>query len=187
MGRREVEARERAARQLGRSLGEAFGSGLRDAIERALEKLHQELSPVTAALFKLREREAPADEASVSEIVPPMLRDCAAPGCSAHPVARGLCRKHYARQIYQERKERQGLEPPRPRRAATTSAVGDAVEEKKPVVPVAPIIRRKRVTAAAAAANATASELPQTDGAPTPTTAPEITPESVARWLGLGK
>ena len=80
-------------------------------------------------------------EAEEAELL--VSRTCEDEGCKRRAVARGLCRRHYARLTYRERRERQGFVTKGRRRDEAADEGGQKVK-KKAVAPVAPIVRRKK-------------------------------------------
>jgi hypothetical protein len=198
-----------SAAGIGQWIGEAIGEGIALGAQHAFEQLGQDIAPIVAAMVdSLRQemidaaaRAAPAVEAIVLE----RTRHCEEAGCPEPALARNLCRKHYARKLYQERKQRQDVGGALPRRRARREFEGESVVEKK-MAAVAPIIRRKRaepvpavaevIQPLAAAANGSmpmsiqmpvATALTPAPLPPPPGAGPSVTPESVARFFGLLK
>jgi hypothetical protein len=189
---------------LGRWIGEALGEGILAGAQGALAELGQELAPVVEdILAHLREglETALAESSDVAEVSAPTgTRTCEEPGCQEPSLARNLCRKHYARRLYQERKARQGTgSPPAPRRRPRMEMGEHAVMEKK-LAAVAPIIRRKKSDEPAAIeapqivftppsepTNVTPLPLPQPPPPPPPAAPAGISVESVARFFGINK
>jgi hypothetical protein len=180
MARLQKQLRRTAARAIGAGLGDALAEGIAEGVEAAFETIRQELLPLAEEVLTLLRREAL--EAAVEVVEDPTLgvRYCTGPGCERRAVARGLCRRHYARQVYQERKARQpreGVSAPRRRPRLTAVEGGGDLVEKKSVVPVAPIVRRKR--------GENTEAVPVLPVAAVPAAQNAITVESVARWLGV--
>lgn len=184
---------------LGEWIGEALGEGIILGAQGALAELGQELAPlVDDILGNLREgletalAETPAhQEQSLSA----GTRFCEEPGCQEPSLARNLCRKHYARRLYQERKARLGAGSAlAPRRRPRLDVGEQSVMEKK-LAAVAPIIRRKKsdgpVVAEAPPIVFAPSEPATVTQLPTPQPPPAapagVSVESVARFFGINK
>jgi hypothetical protein len=207
MGR--AAANAEASRKFGLWIGEALGEGIAAGTRQAFESLGEELAPFVQELVDALRDELVASLASASAADTVATRAssrlCEEAGCGEPALARNLCRRHYARKLYQERKARQGTgtgSVPRRRIRAQLDGErgGEPVIEKK-LAAVAPIIRRKKAEPlaapaveapplAAAANGGPVSPLPAIPApvlvAPTPQ-APGVSVESVARFFGLNK
>lgn len=143
----------RASDDFGRLVGEALGEGIALSMRAAVERLRDELKPLGSELASVIIKEAEnAAAASLPASDPEVgVRRCSEAGCIRRAIARGMCRRHYARQTYREKKERNaslGLEAkPRVRRKREAS---DVVEEAfvpaapKVVAAVPPMVRKRR-------------------------------------------
>lgn len=199
--------RIRSTNDLGAAIGAALGEGIAEALAQSLDKLRAELEPLGVDLVDVLRRDvkAFAEEQATAAVReaeatglygPDGLRTCQEQGCPRRAIARALCRKHYARTVYQERKARQstgGVYVPRRRPRAVLE--GDTLD-KKVVAAVAPIVRRKKNEAEVTEAPAPVlSASPKNAPPPAATFDPVaaaasnagVTPESVARFLGLAK
>lgn len=184
MAGRKKKPRETAARQLGIAMGEALGEGLAEGVEKAFAAVRAELTPLADGVLALLRREVEELAAAALEAPEPeALRGCVSPACPRRAVARGLCRRHYARQVYQERKARLapvGTTVPR-RRARAPEEEERVPVEKKHLSPVAPIVRRKRLepsVPAVAVAAASAATAAHNGG---------VDVKNIARFFGLSK
>lgn len=175
---------------LGQIIGQALGEGLMLGLEQAFATVRVELEPLRAEVLAALRREASemadrtareiADAAAAEE-----ARICGDNGCNRKPVARGLCRKHYARKVYEERKLRTGGGPVRARKPRSLVEGGTAVS-KKPVVvaAVAPIVRRRKADAPEAEP-VVAEQAERTVSLAPPPKA--VTAESIAKLWGIAK
>lgn len=177
MARAKIGKQHPLGSELGGLIGEALGDGIAAGLEGAFERVRRELAPLGAELAALAARAAPSD--ADDEEIALGQRPCAEARCERRAIARGLCRRHYARQVYQERKAREGkvVGAPRRRPRLVEAPAAPAVPARK-LAPVAPIVRRKRpegepapVTSAPMPAAATHSQ--------------GVTVESMARFLGV--
>ena len=116
----------------GRLVGEALGEGMALSMRAAVERLREELKPLGSELATviIKETETAA-AAALPEADPEAgMRRCSENGCIRRAIARGMCRRHYARQTYREKKERNaalGIEPkPRVRRNARVETEAQA-------------------------------------------------------------
>ena len=205
---------------IGQWIGEAIGEGLAQGTQQALTELGAELAPfvgeIVAALRRdltesFKQLDEVAEEHQAASYGHPAasaaygMKCCKDPGCTEPALARNLCRRHYARKLYQERKGRQGTvrAAAAPRRRPVVLEGEDTVVERK-LAPVAPIIRRKKSEAVAApvlvpdvaptplpapaaiSAPVTTNVIPIAPPAMSPPPqAPSVTVESVARFFGL--
>jgi hypothetical protein len=144
---------EPAGYELGRLIGEALGAGIAEGLEASFGRLQFDLKETAKALAgQLRER-AQAEEKEFNEqqealrqAVAARRVSCSEDGCEDRAVARGLCRKHYSSRLYYERKERRAAAEgtsTEPRRRGRRRSMGAEGSSLAPVVPVAPIVRRK--------------------------------------------
>jgi len=137
---------------MGRHIGEALAGGIAEGLRGALASLQDEIAPLGHDLAQfVRARALSGLDASGEG-----ERLCHEAGCGRRAIARGLCRRHYARQAYREKKERTAGSGERPERRPRAARVHDGDDASEPlqrvVAPVAPIIRRRRSEEAAAAA-----------------------------------
>ena len=190
---------------LGRWIGEAIGEGIALGTQKAFEEVGQELAPLVEAMVQSLRQELTASLANTAEneaFVEAVegARTCAEQGCGEPSLARSLCRRHYARKLYQERKERLGTGStgaPR-RRQSVLRAVSEGEEtvNDRKLAAVAPIIRRKKSELPVAAERtpemaqplaAAANGGPMAAFAAAGAAAPNVSVESVARFFGLNK
>lgn len=133
--------------ELGRVLGAALGEGIAEGLRPALKQLREELDPlgyeVARSLSRATEPSAAAPLAE-GEAPGEGLRRCAESGCGRRAIARGLCRRHYARQAYREKKQRASETGAEPSRESRAQEDAEAEAEKKVVAPVPPVIRRRK-------------------------------------------
>jgi len=188
------------ARELGDLIGQALGEGIAQGLTNSLGRSRTALAPITNELVGWLRNQALAaipaavqsgdgavqegSAAAYSAYSDDGRRVCTEAGCGDSALARGLCRRHYARILYQERKARQvasGVVRPirQPRVRAAEVEGGTEVEERKNVRPVAPIVRRKTAAEVAAVPVAAAN------GPILPTAVAPPSAEAVARWLGI--
>ena len=223
MAKQQIETESLSVRTLGEWIGQAIGEGISEGAQRAigeaaptfqplvdeiLQALRQDLQTrvAEAALQALAAHDSEHETEMLAEIArTEATRPCIEDGCTESAVSRNLCRKHYARKLYQERRERVGAHGFRVVQPRTFGSYGgQPVAQSKPLVAaVAPIIRRKRsdgIEAPVAAAPAPAPSAPVAapafkapafDITPNPIAAAAaksgVTVESVARALGLVK
>lgn len=170
------------ADELGILIGQAISEGLLEGLRDAVEAAQKELAPLHAEVLGILKRDAEAQiaaERAEAEELANIQRPCGDPGCGRQAVARGLCRRHYARLTYRERRERMGATvEPRAERAAPVAASKKRVQ-KPSVSAIAPIVRRKKELGAVEA-ESTATKAPET-------ASEAVTAESVARFFGIGK
>lgn len=168
------------ADELGILIGQAISEGLLEGLRGAVEAAQKDLAPLHAEVLGILQRDAEsqiASERAEAEELANIQRPCGDLGCGRQAVARGLCRRHYARLTYRERRERMGATvEPRAERAPPASLKR---VPKKGVSAIAPIVRRKK-------------ELDETEGERSTSTVAEprseaVTAESVARFFGIGK
>jgi hypothetical protein len=184
----------------GRWIGEAIGEGIALGTQQAFDQIGEELAPIVEAMVQslrdgLTASLAETVDSEVQEQVAEGTRVCIEAGCGEPSLARSLCRRHYARKLYQERKARLGVgSVSAPRHRPSVAPGGDSVVEKK-LAAVAPIIRRKKSEPAVSlvpdlpqpmAAAAPSPSLMPSFAAPAPT-GPSVSVESVARFFGLNK
>lgn len=197
--------------EFGRWIGEAIGEGIALGTQKAFDEIGQELAPLVDAMVEslragLAESLASTVESDEFVQVTEGARQCEEQGCTEPSLARSLCRRHYARKLYQERKERLGTGASAPRRRPgvlrSVPTGEDSVNEKK-LAAVAPIIRRRKselpavanlpelAQPMAAAANAGPMGGPMASQmaayAAASQAAPNVSVESVARFFGLNK
>ena len=192
---------EFSAAGIGQWIGEAIGEGLAQGTQQAFAELGAELAPLVNEMIGVLRRDLTASFArlevveELEEEIPASYghKRCEEPGCSDPALARNLCRRHYARKLYQEHKGRVGPSvAAKPRRRPPPEVGEEHVIEKK-LAPVAPIIRRKKVETLVAAP--VASPLPAAASVPVPASAPsnvlpmppptsEVLVDSVARFFG---
>jgi hypothetical protein len=223
MAKQQIVTDSLSVRTLGEWLGQAIGEGISEGASRAMgdgeptfqplvneivEVLRRELqaSVAEAALQAVAAADSEYESDELAEIArAESTRPCIEDGCTESAVSRNLCRKHYARKLYQERRERIGAHGFRVVQPRTLGSYGgETVAQSKPLVAaVAPIIRRKRTDGAETPAPAVttpvaatpipapAFKAPAFDFTPNPIAAAAaksgVTPESVARALGLLK
>lgn len=172
------------ADELGILIGQAISEGILEGLRDAVETAQKELAPLHAEVLSILRRDAEsqiAAERAEAEELANIHRPCGDPGCGRQAVARGLCRRHYARLTYRERRERMGVTvEPRAEREPVPAAPNKRVA-KKGVAAIAPIVRRKKELDEAGAER---GDLAAPDNR-TETSA--VTAESVARFFGLGK
>lgn len=185
--------------RLGQWIGQAIGEGIAQGTQGAFAALGREVAPLVEAVLEgLRQQLAATVAAAVpvEEVpIPDGMRLCEEPDCTEPALARNLCRRHYARKLYQERKARLGGGVVLVPRASPSDGGGTSVFDKK-LAPVAPIIRRKRsdlpvvaepLPLAAASNSPPASVTPLAAAAQTPPPGSGVSVESVARFFGLNK
>lgn len=124
----------RWSNEMGQLVGRALGEGLAKGLQGSMEKLRAELAPLGTELaaMLLREAELAAAEAIPSTDEELGRRRCSEPGCIRRAIARGMCRRHYARQTYREKKDRLSAEsqtPPRPRGRPRVKPVEPSAKE----------------------------------------------------------
>ncbi len=171
--------RDPAGYELGRIIGEALGAGLAEGLEEALGRLKFDLDSTAKALAGELRAQAEKDEhafiaeqETLRQTVSARRVSCSEDGCDDRAVARGLCRKHYSSRLYFERKARriatEGV-PVDGRRRGRPASVRPTAQV--PVVPVAPIVRKK------------GSPEPEPVLAELRPVAPGVSVEQVARFL----
>lgn len=166
------------ADELGLLIGRAISEGILEGLRSSIEEARQSLTPLQNEVLEIFRRDALAqldDEKREAEELANVLRPCDEPGCDRQAVARGLCRRHYARLTYRERRERQGATvSPRAERALPASP---PKVKRQDVAAIAPIVRRKKEQEdrGAEAAVAEAAEAKK-----------EVSVDSVARFFGIG-
>jgi len=202
----------------GLNVGQALGEGLTSGLRSALSDVSHTFRPLVDEILLLLRQEALAAQAAMSQfsLAPEEVtteadeqlaalaraeaaaRACEEPGCSDPALARNLCRRHYSRRLYQERKDRLGAQGFRVVQTRTHPVFGgNSVADKKPVI-VAPIIRRKNHAPAAAAAAPAPQPVvpaykppiavPEVDGPIAAAAAASgVTVEGIARFFGLAK
>lgn len=131
--------------QWGDLIGRALGQGLAEGLQGAFARVRTELEPVGLELARLLADEVRLEQQTAETLAELEARRCEEEGCFARPVARNLCRKHYARQMYQERKKRSSVREPR-RNGGRVPSVGEGEEMsvKKVVAAVPPVVRRRK-------------------------------------------
>lgn len=162
---------------IGHAISEGLLQGLRGAVSEVRADLEPFHSEVLNALRRELEEQISAAKAEAEELAS-LTRPCAEEICDRQAVARGLCRRHYARLTYKERRERQGASVTP--RANDRLPPGGGKVKKKNVAAIAPIVRRKKDTyEIEVAGKAPPREAEEAK--------PEVTAESVARFFGIGK
>jgi len=178
MPRLKLGEMERMSDEIGQALGEALAKGIAAGMQESLAAIRSELSALGDEVAKSLVDQARRGRLGTPDPLDPALRKCQEPGCSGKAIARGFCRRHYARLVYQERKAR--TPPGVPIRATKPRAErSESAEPAKAVAPVAPIVRRKGSEADAppdAAKDTTREGEAQ---------AAAVTAQSVARFFGL--
>jgi hypothetical protein len=217
MARAMAEAEQLSVNGWGVTIGQALGEGIAAGIRSATSQASREVLPLVNEIVELLRREALAARAAAPQVTlaagyisseadeqlaalaraETAAHACEEAGCTEPALARSLCRRHYSRQLYQERKERVGAHGFRLVQPSTQIVFGggNAVPEKKPVVAVAPIIRRKRNEATETAAPAAPafklipqSHVPEADSPMAAAAAASgVTVAGIARFFGIGK
>lgn len=223
MAKRQIGTDTDSVRSLGDWIGQSLGEGIAQGMQNAMGGSSDALQPLVDEIVNALRQQLIAAQAAAAPLAAhdshdesyqdaanddaaqiaraEEMRPCIEEGCTEAAVSRNLCRRHYARKLYQERKERLGATGFRVVQPRTIGSFGgEPVAERKPhVAAVAPIIRRKRADGAdapAAAAPApitpiTPSFKPAFEIAPDPIAAKAaqagVTPEAIARAWGLVK
>lgn len=143
----------RGSEDFGRLIGEALGEGIALSMRAAVERLRDELKPLGSELASVIIKETENAAATTLPASDPEdgVRRCSEAGCIRRAIARGMCRRHYARQTYREKKERNaalGLDDkPRVRRKREVSVAAEATPvpvAPKVVAAVPPMVRKRR-------------------------------------------
>lgn len=164
------------ADELGLLIGKAISEGLVEGLRRSFDAVRNELLPLHDEVLEGLRKELEAHLSVAKEEAEEfasLTRPCEDPSCERQAVARGLCRRHYARLTYRERRERQGavVTPRAERRVPSRGKV-----KKKPVAAIAPIVRRKKDADEQAPVAETAAPVAKTD---------TVSVDSVARFFGV--
>lgn len=114
--RRTIRGRQNWAADLGSLLGQAFAEGLAEGLQASVNQVEQMALPLAEEVLELLRGDYERVAKEVAEMTAAQAvaaaeyeatRRCGHASCERRAIARGLCRKHYARKIYQERKDRE--------------------------------------------------------------------------------